>query len=1004
MRLSLKQSKNKRILTSIFSFLFLGFGVTAQNNNAILNNGVSSRKNNAALSNDADYEEISLSGLQLRGPDADAGWYSYLVVVGDKYTDSYSGEVFSYANIADAAAYLSVDKIKLYDSDTDETGYPLSLTTTDENRTNVQGIQHIEQNQWGQAGCFINYGGYGNNKFGGDNIYKVTIEKGCLLPFKTSDGNITAVKVDANYTFVNNDFGDDSKFYGCYNWTITREANVTEQDIELSTVQLRGIGGESDPYYLVLNSDSYNDVADDVEAFTSGLKYSDVSGIKLYTINENEELVAHSITATSVGANKWGTKGAFVAFTGDATLNGETVYKIEIPKGTKLVAKESSDVEVFTVSESYTFYNKEYGKSEIKNGAFNWQTEVLPYKAQKQEMSLSRVELRGDQVNNYLFFETEAVSSCATSYGEQVSVNYKVSKGIKLWYENPNYDPDATTTILSTEDTTGNEQYLSYELEAVRIGVNLWGEKGLFIDFGRYSEYNGKTVKRITVDAGTEIAYGSVDGDKETAFVLVIDESYTFENKKYGVEGAEYASGSMVDVTNEPKSSTTISLSGIQMRGWADNGWYQYLVLLSDAYNDLENLDNSGKDLDYYLDSDKITLKLSKEDEGKTLTDLTVQHVDQSFSGWSKGAYINFAQFSEYNGSTVYSVSIKKGCRIPAMKDGEIIWLVVDQDYTFFNSGYQDETKAYGSFEWSTIEVPTTVENTGDIVVRSITNQSDGIQRWLILWFNETFVGTTDATFFDTNNLSNILDNILLYSGNDLSQEPITLRSVFKGAITIGQFGSPDAIGFEINNDENINGSNLYTVVIKEGAEVPFFEDDTFSVRTTTQDYVFLNNNYGRSGEIEGETGTDSRTYENWCIDWSQASFVNFDIKGLDKEIPTQVLKVGDKISLSEYQVEGYELTVTDSLGNTYYDEIIVPSENTTFTFTYTEKGSVDPTPSPTPTTDPTSDPTSDPTTDPTPTPEKKSNLGLILGTTGGSVVLVGAVVACVVIYLKKRK
>ena len=50
---------------------------------------------------------------------------------------------------------------------------------------------------------------------------------------------------------------------------------------------------------------------------------------------------------------------------------------------------------------------------------------------------------------------------------------------------------------------------------------------------------------------------------------------------------------------------TTISLEGVQMRGMSDNGWYQYIVLLSDAYSELTQVESIDATT---LSSDKITL------------------------------------------------------------------------------------------------------------------------------------------------------------------------------------------------------------------------------------------------------------------------------------------------------------------------------------------------------------------------------------------------------------
>ena len=150
---------------------------------------------------------------------------------------------------------------------------------------------------------------------------------------------------------------------------------------------------------------------------------------------------------------------------------------------------------------------------------------------------------------------------------------------------------------------------------------------------------------------------------------------------------------------------TEISLTGIQMRG-AINGWYYYLVLQSDGYNGLA-MSEENADCKTILTSDKIKLYTSADDSGTTLTDLTVQHVDQNRTDWTDGLFINFAKYdSTHGGHQVYKVVVEKGCKLPYVKDGVVGTYVVDADYTFVNQNYGDESVKLGAFNWTKTVTP----------------------------------------------------------------------------------------------------------------------------------------------------------------------------------------------------------------------------------------------------------------------------------------------------------
>lgn len=128
-------------------------------------------------------------------------------------------------------------------------------------------------------------------------------------------------------------------------------------------------------------------------------------------------------------------------------------------------------------------------------------------------------------------------------------------------------------------------------------------------------------------------------------------------------------------------------------------------------------------------------------------------------------------------------------------------------------------------------------------------------------------------------------------------------------------------------------------MVIEAGCEMPYYKDGVFSKRTVTEDTTFINDNYGKTGEISGETGSDLRTYEDWSIEWSPAAFVTYKVVGAEKTFDKVCLTVGTVLDVDAFNIDGLYLSVTDNLGYTYYGQIITPDRDVEITLTYsTEK------------------------------------------------------------------
>lgn len=916
-------------------------------------------------------ETISLDGVQLRGLAdlPDNSWYHYFVVT----STAFGGMTANEDNVEITTFATTLDKIKLYTVNAEG---QLSAKTLAE-----LGVNHTERNKWGANGLFFAFDMF-KNGYDGSTVYKVTIEKNCTL---VADKGTVVKKfvVDNDYTFYNSSYGNADNKFGALAWTTTptiayrTDDNTVEATIgledwgETGFVQFRTNGTEK--YFAILSG-----VFQNLDTTTIANFASNFDKVVFYTVSDGQ-LVAHKMSELGVNELKlkyWGCPAAFFSMANIDDVFGCKTYKVVIENGLEIVGQTVVNADgtatrtIYKVANDYTLYNKGWATDgDVAVEQNNWTTApTLAYKSEETTISLDGVQLRGldgELATNPWYHYLVLLSSAYDQLGADIEelaqgLVWSQLDGVKL------YIVDGSGALVGKTLA---------ELNANHVGLNKWGTKGAFIGFGDYvNGYDGTNVFKIEIAKGTKL----LAEIGETAKVFVVDGNYVFCNIQCGVDSVRYGAYKWLDYVPETE---TITIDGVQMRGMdgADYSWYRYLVLLSANYAKYGFAENGEGSIDQFY-ADKIKLYLNATDNGKTLAELGAKHIDQTFQNWSIGAYINFDNYADYNGSTVYKVTIEEGCRIPVSKDGKWVWLYVDKDYTFYNVGYGDSAKAYGSFEWWTTPVPDSVENSGDIKVVNVTNQSDGVTRWLILWFNDKFVGTTNATFFETKQFVNVLDNVLIYSGNDLSQTPVTLRSIFDGTITIGQFGSPDAIGFTIKNDVKFDGSNMYVVVVKNGCEMPYVKDGVYSKRTVTADTTFINDSFGKSGEIPGSTGADKRTYEDWCIEWTPAVFVTYKAVGIDKAFDKVCLPVGEIISADKFAVEGYDVTITDNIGYTYYGQIVLPDVDVEITLTYMQK-----------------------TPEPTPDPNANKGCNGIVAT-GGVVVLMAVAAIAVAVVAKKKE
>ncbi len=472
----------------------------------------------------------------------------------------------------------------------------------------------------------------------------------------------------------------------------TKTYASSEQTVQISGVQMRGaINGWY--YYLVLKSDAYSGKTstEGIDGATDKTTYS-YNKIRLYTsADDTTGKPLSELTLQHIGCNQWGENGLFINFAEyDSTYGGHQVYKITIEAGCKL---PSADGNIFVVDRDYTYVNGDYGNADKKLSAFSWTEEA---KVEETTISLSGVQMRG-AINGwyyYLVLKSDAYSGKTST------------EGIDGATDKTTYSYNKIRLYTSADDTTGKP--LS-ELTLQHIGCNQWGENGLFINFAEYdSTYGGHQVYKITIEAGCKLP--SADGN-----IFVVDKDYTYINGDYGNADKKLEAYNWSEFKSEKQ---TIALDGIQMRGWSNNSWYQFLVIQSSAFVGFAQSETIDKAKEVCT-LDKIRLYLNADDTvGKSLAELTVQHIGVNFGGWTNGLFINFIEYATtYGGDQVYKVTVEKGCELlaAAEADKDTIF-VVDRDYTYINDDYGNESNRFGALKWKGSRFTATFKADGEVV------------------------------------------------------------------------------------------------------------------------------------------------------------------------------------------------------------------------------------------------------------------------------------------------
>ena len=475
----------------------------------------------------------------------------------------------------------------------------------------------------------------------------------------------------------------------------TKTYASSEQTAQISGIQVRssGAGGEN---FIVLLSDIYsNGVSGDI----TPANYNTRSKITIYT-SENDKTGKNG--QDLLGGwwlySYWNCKGLFIAYNNPndySAYNGTTIYAVKIEAGCELPCGDKT----YVTAEDVMYINGDYGKDENKNGAYNW-TRVA--------VNLGYASLNGIQVR---------------SAGKlQNKENYGTENFIVLTSNIYNIMPLGKVDIASLNTREKIKVYAFTTVDMIKPCSELigtwyeylyWKQSGLFMAFDNPADYqntyNGKTIYKIVIEAGCQLPYGQYG-------YYTTSETYTYYNTEYGQESVINNASNWTDELTVEKQ--TISLDGLQMRGWADNAWYQFLVIQSSAFSGLAQSEtiNMAKVM---CTLDKIRLYLRADDTvGKSLAELTVQHIGVNFGGWTNGLFINFTEYATtYGGDQVYKVTVEKGCELLAATEADKDTIfVVDRDYTYINDDYGNESNRFNALKWKGSRFTATFKADGEVV------------------------------------------------------------------------------------------------------------------------------------------------------------------------------------------------------------------------------------------------------------------------------------------------
>lgn len=480
------------------------------------------------------------------------------------------------------------------------------------------------------------------------------------------------------------------------------------------------------------------------------------------------------------------------------------------------------------------------------------------------------------------------------------------------------------TLYTSKDDTTGIQAS-----EICNWGgwvMNLWGSSGVMfpIPVSTYEEaYNGSTVYSVKIEEGTVLPCGDKD--------LVVAEKVHLINSGYGEEDSRYWAVSWAKYKRDVRYD--MEFTGIQIR--ADlNAGIQFLVLQSADYKTISPGMLAPLVKNYRQLLSDIIIYTSPEDTKGVKASSVCEESNWEMNKWlSEGLMlpIKGSAFDKYNGSTVYKIEIAKGAVLPC----ETYDLEVKEKTVYYNSSYGKEDAVDWAIDWS--YTPSEVESMGNCSPVNISNRyDDGLDtRWLILTMDESFDRADVSSWIEQ---LNFLDYVEYYNTEDLEADSIKLRDIYGGVVSLHPYGSAEELYITI--DQGHSGVEMYAVRILDGCQVPYFVNGEYGYKTVEGNHVFVNANWGKSGDIFGMYDAEGNaiTYEQESTEWIASREISFTVEGLEGQTyPAQLFALGETILTSDFAVEGYDVELTSADGKRCIGGYIVEEDSKELFITYKE-------------------------------------------------------------------
>ena len=665
-------------------------------------------------------------------------------------------------DVANVDNYNFKDSITVYSSPTDTTGTHLS--------NGVIGT-------W----CAYNYmdWGYGLMMFyndaiinwwwNGKQIYKMIIAEGCQLP--CGDAVYTTSE---SVTFVNMDWNEDDALENANNWV-----KYDTNDREVYDVQVRSLSANEN--FIVLQSPVYS--GEVLRGGVSGVSaYNTASKVKAYRKDGTEiagliggwwEYNYNINNKGNVYAN-----GLWMAYNSQevyTTYNGQTIYKIVVEAGCQLPCGDN----LYTTTETRTFYNLEYGKESAVSGAQNWQNASFIKNAVSAEEPTNSLHIDGTAVSGMNYEGVYNVEEKSAYY----FYNRRATDGV-----------NAETKFVTTDNSIAKTAELSFDYKIKNMSATYVG--------GIYTPYFVQVIKQggesVSLDFAP-VADGKWHTQKYVFEKDVRDSFVGFVVKAGGLEGEMLiANIATADDTTAP----VITVSDIKTE-YDEGETLSYTVSAEDALYGTTSVtlqeqdgmtDEEGKLLPgtwkiKFLSEDKLGNKAETEEYTITVKDKTAP-------------VITIDGKTEYEAGTAYTENsaLELTVAITDNVDGEITNYTVEMPEGAVKSGKLQIG------EWTvTVKATDAVGNEG---IQTIKITAKDTEKPVITVDNEH----TKTQYDEGDELAIVATATDSYDGE------VNVEFVIpEGAVKDGKLVAGDWIITLTARDKSGNGADEKTVIIRVG-------------------------------------------------------------------------------------------------------------------------------------------------------------------------------------------